>query len=219
MNIGWVSSDRVSRMILAILILSPTPLGGESLYEHLRRLGVDVSRASFYRRLRKLVEQGLVLPLKVTNKETFRGPYTVRPSLRHIVKELERNPRFLDELEEFLAKHACLYVKALENGDLAEAYMAMDVLGEYFARHGKALLYMMVNELFTLKKAFTHHERADPRAKKLAEGLSKLPKDASHEVAQMGIVRALIPSTILFLIQIPIKALYKAIVKEECGTK
>lgn len=54
----------------------------------------------------------------------------MRPSLRHIVRELERNPRFLDGLEELLAKHACKYIKAIENGDLAEAHMVMDVLGE-----------------------------------------------------------------------------------------
>ena len=56
--------DPVAREIIGILLFSERPVSGEKLYrlvvERLRESGLSVSRAAFYRRLRRLVRDGIV---------------------------------------------------------------------------------------------------------------------------------------------------------------
>lgn len=100
-EIRRVFGDHATRVILSTLLLHSEPVGGERLYRMVREAGVDTSRPAFYRKLKKLAKYGLVIPLG-NPKGRRQGPYTVRPSIRRLFRDLTYQSGLLDKLEEKL---------------------------------------------------------------------------------------------------------------------
>ena len=221
--------DPVSKLILTVLLASPGPVGGEKLYrmvkeliEANRRKGEHVSgitRSSFYRRLKMLSRYGLVIPLGSGRRS---GPYIVRPSVRLQFTRLAADHElgFFDRIEEELSREACKLIRALNGGRLFDAFSSLNRLESYFEAEAKALLYMMVEELFYLKQLQPRNTDSFPEERaKLSRALGKLeslPEGLRDDILQFSIAKALYLITPIYLIQTPLKALYKAVIKEEC---
>ena len=221
--------DPVSKLILTALLASPGPVGGEKLYRMVRELieasrgkGGHVSgvtRASFYRRLKMLARYGLVIPLGSGRRS---GPYIVRPSVRLQFARLAADHElgFFDRIEEELSREACKLIEALNEGRLLDAFSSLNRLESYFEAEAKALLYMMIEELFYIKQLQSENTDSYPEERaKLSRVLGKLesmPEELKDDIVQFSIAKALYLTTPIYLIQTPLKALYKAVIKEEC---
>ena len=226
-----VFRDPVNALILAVLLSSPGPVGGEKLYRMVseelkswvakgRVSGVSgVSRGAFFRRLNQLIKYGLVAPV---GKGRRRGPYIVRPSVRWLFTRVavDKELGLFERMEEELYREACKFIKALREGRLFEAFLSLNRLELYFESEAKGLLYMMLEELFFIKNIQSKNmDDLPPIKAKLVEAVGKLeplPEEDRDEIIQYTIARALYLTISLYHIQIPLIALYKAIMKEKC---
>ncbi len=225
----FLRNDPISRFILAALLASRGPVGGEKLYgmvkeavEGAKRRGepVDgVTRASFYRRLRMLERLGYIVAL---GRGRRRGPYTVRPSVREQFTRLAVDSQLgvLEKIEEELSREACKMVKAVEEGRWVDAYLSLARIEQYFESEAKWLLALMLGELLYIKelreKNPSKYTEEDAKLKWALDTLESAPEDLRDTLIQLSIAKALYITTPLYLIQTPLKALYKAIIKEEC---
>ncbi len=221
--------DPVSKLILTALLASPGPVGGEKLYRMVREFieasrgkGEHVSgitRASFYRRLKMLARYGLIIPLGSGRRS---GPYIVRPSVRLQFTRLSADHKlgFFDRIEEELSRETCKLIRALNEGRLFDAFSSLNRLESYFETEAKALLYMMIEELFYLKqlqsRSTESHQKYRLKLSRALEKIESMPEELKDETIQFLIARALYLTTPIYLIQTPLKALYKAIIKEKC---
>ncbi len=221
--------DPVSKLILTVLLASPGPVGGEKLYRTVKKLievnrekeehVSGITRASFYRRLKMLTRYGLVIPLGSGRRS---GPYIVRPSVRLQFTRLAADHElgFFDRIEEELSREACKLMRALSEGRLFDAFSSLNRLESYFEAEAKALLYMMVEELFYLKQLQSRSTESSQRDRvKLSWALKEMEsmsEELKDETIQFLIAKALYLTTPIYLIQTPLKALYKAIIKEKC---
>jgi len=225
----FLRNDPISRFILAALLASREPVGGEKLYgmvkkavEEAKRRGEPVggvTRASFYRRLRVLERLGIIVAL---GRGRRRGPYTIRPSVREQFTRLAVDSQLgvLEKIEEELSRDACKMIKAVEEGRWVDAYLSLSRIERYFESEAKWLLALMLGELLYIKelqkKNPSKYTEEDAKLKWALDTLESAPEDLRDTLIQLSIAKALYITTPLYLIQAPLKALYKAIIKENC---
>jgi hypothetical protein len=217
--------DPVAREILGILLFSERPVSGEKLYrlvvERLRESGLSVSRAAFYRRLRRLVRDGLVLATGSPSKRTRQGPYMVWPGFKSsiglILEYLYRDE--YKKNEKSLRRWICSLVKSLRERDSIGLLESLDRLDNYFAGNGRVVFRLMLYDLLRLHEAQVARRRGSEVDKELTfiiDKINTLPEDLKKHAIIQGQMLAILPYIILFQLKAPLEAMYKAIIKEEC---
>lgn len=89
---------------------------------------------------------------------------------------------------------------------------------EYFEAQGRLIFYIMLEELLETKNLLSSRGRntLGKKAEKSLQGLHGLSEELVWEILVYGIARAILLTAPPYLIQIPLTALYKALIKEEC---
>ncbi len=221
-----IRNDPVVKEILVVLTFADRPVSGEELFrvvsERLGESGLSVSRAAFYRRLGRLVRDGIVIGLGGLSGRARQGPYMVWPGFKStIMQVLDYIRNDYQGLVEALHKWMCLFLKSMRESDYQVLFTVYDKIIKHFEEQGKSVFYIMLLNMMRLHNVLEAISSGkgkveDEELAFIMENLSSCPDDLMRSVIMMGQMLTSLPIIILFQLEAPLEAMYKAIIKEEC---
>ncbi len=168
------------------------------------------------------MRDGIVIGLGSWSGRARQGRYMVWPGFKSTVTQvLDYIRNDYQGLVEALHRWMCLFLKSLRGNDYQVLFPVYDKIIRQFEENGKQVFYIMLHNMLRLYNVLEaiRSGKGKVEDKELAfiiENLSSCPEDLKKHVIIWGQMLTTLLIIILFQLEAPLEAMYKATIKGEC---